>query len=57
MIALARQMEDRDTKIANFKLKKQLEANLDRMRDYQDEEMKRQFFMAQIKLSIMKTFE
>ena len=57
MIALARQMEDRDTKIANFKLKKQLEANLDRMRDYQDEEMKRQFFMTQIKLSIMKTFE
>ena len=34
MIALARQMEDRDTKIANFKLKKQLEANLDRLRDY-----------------------
>jgi len=27
-------MEDRDTKIANFKLKKTLEANLDRLRDY-----------------------
>lgn len=57
MVTLARQMEDRDTKIANFKLKKQLEANLDRMRNYTDEEMKRQFYMTQIKLSIMKTFE
>jgi len=45
MITLARQMEDRDTKIANFKLKKTLEANLDRLRDYQDEEMKRDFYM------------
>ena len=50
-------MEDRDTKIANFKLKKTLEANLDRLRDYQDEDMKRQFYMTQIKLSIMKTFD
>lgn len=41
MIALSKQMEDRDTKIANYRLKKSLEANLDRMRDYQDEEMKR----------------
>ena len=57
MIVLARQMEDRDTKIANFKLKKTLEANLDRLKDYQDEEMKRDFYMCQIKLSIMKTFE
>ena len=50
-------MEDRDTKIANFKLKKTLEANLDRLKNYQDEEMKRDFFMTQIKLSIMQTFE
>ena len=34
MIALARQMEDRDTKIANFRLKKTLEANLDRLKNY-----------------------
>ncbi len=27
------------------------------LKDYQDEEMKRDFFMCQIKLSIMKTFE
>ena len=50
-------MEDRDTKIANFKLKKALEANLDKLRNYQDEEMKRNFYITQIKLSIMKTFE
>ena len=57
MVALARQMEDRDTKIANFKLKKTIEANLDRLKNYQDEEMKREFFLTQIKLSIMQTFE
>lgn len=34
MMVLAKQMESRDTKIANFKLKKALEANLDRMRNY-----------------------
>ena len=45
MMALARQMEDRDTKIANFKLKKTIEANLERLKNYQDEEMKRDFFM------------
>lgn len=57
MMALARQMEDRDTKIANFRLKKAIEANLDRLRNYQDEEMKRDFYMNQIKLSIMNSFE
>ena len=57
MMALARQMEDRDTKIANFKLKKTIEANLERLKNYQDEEMKRDFFMTQIKLAIMKTYE
>ena len=57
MIALAMQMEDRDTKIANFKLKKAIEANLERLRNYQDEEMKRDFYMNQLKLSIMQTFD
>lgn len=57
MVALARQMEDRDTKIANFKLKKALEANLERLRNYENEEMKRDFFMMQLKLSVMKAFE
>ena len=37
-------MEDRDTKIANYKLKKAIENNLDRLKDYQDENMKREFY-------------
>ena len=45
--------EDRDTKIANYKLKKLLESNLDRLKDYQDEEMKREFYKCQIAFSIM----
>ena len=45
MVALARQMGDRDAKIANFRLKKALEANLDRLRTYEDDEMKRDFYM------------
>lgn len=38
-------MEDRETKIANYKLKKNLENNLERLRDYSDEEKKREFYM------------
>jgi len=38
-------MGDRDAKIANFRLKKALEANLDRLRTYEDDEMKRDFYM------------
>ena len=36
--------EDRDTKIANYKLKKAIENNLDRLKDYKDEVMKREFY-------------
>ena len=50
-------MEDRDTKIANFKLKKSIEANLDRLKDYKDEETKREFYKTQIQLSIMATLD
>lgn len=57
MMVLARQMETRDAKIANFRLKKQIEANLDRLKNYQDEEMKRDFYKTQIQLSILKTFD
>ena len=34
-----------------------MEANLDTLKDYKDEEMKREFYIMQIKFSIMKTFE
>ena len=37
-------MEDRETKIANYKLKKLLENNLERLREYRDEEKKREFY-------------
>ncbi len=50
-------MEDRDTKIANYRHKKALEANLDRLRNYENEEMKREFYLNQIRLSILNTFE
>ena len=46
-------MEDRETKIANYKLKKMLESNLERLREYRDEEKKREFYKTQIQLSIM----
>jgi len=45
--------QDRDTKIANYKLKKLLEDNIKRLSEYQDEEVKREFYISQIKLSIM----
>ena len=46
-------MEDRETKIANYKLKKLLENNLERLREYRDEDKKREFYKTQIQLSIM----
>lgn len=49
--------EDRDTKIANYKMKKHLENNIERLRDYQDEEMKREFYINQIKLSVMAALD
>ena len=57
IVQLARQMEDRDTKIANYRAKKALEANLDRLRNYENEEMKREFYLQQLKLAIMNSFE
>jgi hypothetical protein len=57
MAALLGGFEDRDTKIANYKYKKLLESNLDRLKDYQDEEMKREFYKTQIKLSIMAALD
>jgi len=53
MADMQRDFTDRDTKIANFKLKKSLEANLDRLKDYKDEQMKREFYKMQFMLSIM----
>jgi len=39
---------NRNDKIAMFKRKKEIEAELDMLRDYKDEDMKRSFFMASL---------
>jgi len=57
MQMLMQSMADRDSKIAAFKQKKLIEANLDRLKNYQDEEMQREFYMTQVQYSIMNTFE
>merc|ERR1712004_759646 len=57
MVMLASSMEERDAKIAQFKLKKQIEANLDSLKDYKDESMQREFYLMQVKFSILKAFE
>jgi hypothetical protein len=44
MAMLMGNYEDRDTKIATYKLKKHLENNLGRLKDYRDEDMKREFY-------------
>ena len=38
--------DDRDAKVAEFKLKKLINQQLDDLKNYQDEEMKRDFYMA-----------
>lgn len=48
MAALMGGFEDRDTKIANYKLKKLLESNLERLKEYRDEDAKREFYKNQI---------
>ena len=39
---------NRDSKIAMFKRKKEIETQLDMLRDYKDEDMRRNFYMAQL---------
>jgi len=41
--------EERDVKVAEYKLKKLIESQLEDLKNYNDEEMKRNFYMAQIK--------
>ena len=55
--AFQKQHEDREAKIAAYRLKKQIEANLDRLKDYADEAMKREFYKTQIEYSIHNTFD
>jgi hypothetical protein len=47
----------RDQKIAEHKAKKQIEEALNMLKDYKDEQMKRDFYMGQIRKSIFVSFE
>lgn len=38
-------VDTREAKIAEFKLKKQIQAEMDLVKDYKDEETKRNFYM------------
>lgn len=49
--------EDREAKIAEFKNKKLISQQMDALKDYKDEEMKREFYMAQINQSVYMCFE
>ena len=50
-------MEDRDAKIAQYKLKKTLESNLERLKSYEDESQKREFYKTQIQLTIISALD
>jgi hypothetical protein len=47
----------RDQKIAEFRAKKGIETALNMLKDYKDEQMKRDFYMGQIKKSVFQSFE
>lgn len=57
MMMLAAQFEDRDAKIAAYKLKMAIEQNLTTLKDYKDEKTKREFYKMQIQFSILKAFD
>lgn len=48
---------NRNDKISMFKRKKEIETLLDKLRDYKDEDMKREFYMMQLDHSIVRSFE
>lgn len=57
MIPKADPFADRESKIAMFKKKKELEQALDQLKNYKDEEMKRNFYMNALFISILKSLE
>lgn len=57
MAMLASQMQDRDAKVAAYRLKKEIEHNLDLLKDYKDEQAQREFYKTQIQFSVLNTFE
>lgn len=53
----ATQMQDRESKMAMFKKKKEIEQQMDMLKDYKDEQMKRDFYMKQLEQSIYRSLE
>jgi len=49
--------DSRESKIAEFKMKQTIGAQMDMLKDYKDEEMKRDYYMAFIKRSVLISFE
>ncbi len=48
---------NRNEKIAMYKRKKEIETQMDMLRDYKDDETRRNFYMMQLNHSIVRTFE
>ena len=48
---------NRNEKLEMFKRKKALEREMDMLKDYKDEDMKREFYMNQLKHSVFKSLE
>jgi len=48
---------NREQKIAEHRQKKEIEAALDMLKGYKDEQMKREFYMSQIQRSVLVSFE
>ena len=49
--------QNRETKIAEYKLKKIINTQMDELKNYKDDVTKREFYMLQIKRSVMISFE
>jgi hypothetical protein len=48
---------NRNEKIAMFKRKKELEGQLDMLRDYKDEETRRNYYLMMLDHSVVRSFE
>lgn len=48
--------EDREAKVAEFKMKKAIQQAMDTLKNYHDDETKREWYMAQIRHSTIESF-
>jgi hypothetical protein len=56
-LRIAREAQREVARRVADKRKKEIEAELDMLRDYKDEDMKRSFYMASLQHSIVRSFE